>query len=142
MNGKDVNPGDFPLVLWPPSASTEAVQSDHLILSFTVLTLLLTVPIFLAITWFAVHFRAGKDVHREYSDKRNRMLEVSWMLIPFLLTLVFFYWGAKLFDIHKHPPANALRIEAIGGSPPTRPARSGCTARNTAAPTIRAWAAC
>ncbi len=114
MSGKDVNPADFPLALWPPSASAEAVQSDHLILGFTVLTLLLTVPIFLAIAWFAVHFRVGKDVHREYSDKRNRMLEVSWMVVPFLLTLIFFYWGAKLFDIHKHPPRNALRIEAIG----------------------------
>ena len=26
------------------------------------------------------------------------------MIIPFLLTLVFFFWGARLFDQHRHPP--------------------------------------
>ncbi|NPD69496.1 cytochrome c oxidase subunit II [Lichenicola cladoniae] len=114
MNGQSPGPSDYPLLLWPQAASADAVQSDHLIWSFTLLTLVLTVPIFLSIAWFAFHFRAGKEAHRQYSDKRSRLLEVSWMLIPFLLTLGFFYWGAKLFDRHKHAPANALRIEAIG----------------------------
>jgi cytochrome c oxidase subunit 2 len=107
-------PSDQTLLLWPIAASREAMQADHLIWSFTLLTLVLTVPIFLAIGWFAFHFRAGKQAHRQYSESKNRLLEVSWMLIPFLLTLVFFYWGAKLFDTQKHPPANALHIEAIG----------------------------
>ena len=114
MTGQESGPASTALLLWPQAASADAVQSDHLILSFTLLTLVLTVPIFLAIGWFAFHFRAGKPAHRHYTEDRNRLLEVSWMLIPFLLTLVFFYWGAKLFDTHKHPPANALRIEAIG----------------------------
>ena len=114
MTGQESGPAGTTLLLWPQAASADAVQTDHLILGFTLLTLVLTVPIFLAIGWFAIHFRAGKVAHRQYSESRNRLLEVSWMLIPFLLTLVFFYWGARLFDIHKHPPANALRIEAIG----------------------------
>ncbi|WP_419730998.1 cytochrome c oxidase subunit II [Lichenicola sp.] len=114
MNSQSASPASSPLLLWPRAASADAVQSDHLILSFTLLTLLLTVPIFLAITWFAIHFRDGKQAHREYSENKNRLLEVSWMLIPFMLTLIFFYWGAKLFDRHKHPPGDALRIEAIG----------------------------
>lgn len=109
-----MQPSDHALLLWPQAASVDAVQSDHLIWSFTLLTLLLTGPIFLAIAWFAIRFRAGKEVHRDYADGKNRLLEISWMLIPFLLTLIFFYWGAQLFDKHKHAPANALKIEAIG----------------------------
>ncbi len=114
MNGHGADPSGGALLLWPQAASAQAAQSDHLIWSFTLLTLVLTVPIFLSIAWFAVHFRAGKAAHRQYSESRSRLLEISWMLIPFLLTLIFFYWGARLFDTHKHAPANALRIEAIG----------------------------
>ena len=101
------------LALWPASASVSAAETDHLIASFTVLTLLLTVPIFIAITWFAIWFRDGRVAFRTYTENRNRLLEVSWMLIPFLLTLVFFYWGARMFDTHKHPPGDAIRISAI-----------------------------
>jgi len=109
-----MNPSEHLLALWPPAASASAAETDHLILAFTVLTLVLTVPIFLSITWFAIWFRAGRQVHRDYQDKNDRRLEISWMLIPFLLTLVFFYWGARMFDTHKHPPSNSIEISAIG----------------------------
>ena len=34
------------------------------------------------------------------------------MLIPFLLTLIFFVWGARLFVLSKNPPPDAMLIEA------------------------------
>ncbi len=109
-----MNPSSYPLALWPPSASASAVETDYLILAFTVLTLALVVPIFIGVTIFAVRYRDGNKVNREHSDKRDRMLELGWMLIPFGLTLFFFVWGARMFMEHKNPPANATRIEAIG----------------------------
>ena len=36
------------------------------------------------------------------------------MLIPFVLTLIFFVWGARLFSEQKNPPAGAMQIDAIG----------------------------
>ncbi len=102
------------LDLWPASASASAVETDHLIWAFTVLTLALVVPIFVGITVFAIYFRDGRSVNRLYSENRDRMLELGWMIIPFALTLIFFVWGAQMFVVHKHPPANATRIEAIG----------------------------
>ena len=109
-----MNPSDYPLALWPSSASASAVETDYIILAFTVLTLLLTVPIFVAITWFAIYYRDGRTVNRGHPEARNVKVELSWMLIPFMLTLVFFVWGATLFDTHKHPPANAIQVSAIG----------------------------
>ena len=109
-----MNPSDYPLALWPAAASSNAVEADHLILSFTVLTLLLVGPIFIAIAWFALRYRDGEKVNREYSDKKDRVLELSWMIIPFVLTLGFFVWGARMFDTEQHPPANAMEISAIG----------------------------
>ena len=103
-----------PLELWPASASSVAVESDYLILAFTVLTLLLTVPVFLAISYFAVRYREGVDADRDTSNERSFLIEISWMLIPFLLTLIFFVWGAKIFVESKNPPPDAMTVEAIG----------------------------
>ena len=108
------SPAEHALALWPPAASHAATHVDYLISAFTVVTLLLTVPIFLAITYFALAYRAGRRANREHGADRNVKLELSWMLIPFFLTLTFFAWGAQMFDTAKHPPGNALRIEAIG----------------------------
>ncbi|MGU3537180.1 cytochrome c oxidase subunit II [Methylobacterium sp. A54F] len=102
------------LALWPAAASATATEVDYLILAFTVLTLLLTVPVFLAITYFAVRYRDGIDVDRSPSGIRSNLIELSWMLIPFALTLIFFVWGARLFVESKHPPPDAMTIEAIG----------------------------
>ena len=109
-----MNSSPNPLSLWPPSASASAAEMDHLIWCFTALTLVLVVPIFFAITLFAVRYREGRPVNRAYTETRDRMLELSWMFIPFTLTLIFFAWGASMFVGHKTPPANATQIEAIG----------------------------
>ncbi len=109
-----MKPQDFPLALWPPSASASAVETDHLIWAFTALTLLLVVPIFLGITFFAIRYRDGRQVNRRYREDRDRTFELGWMIIPFVLTLIFFAWGAQMFIFHKNPPGNATRIEAIG----------------------------
>ena len=109
MNGEN-----NPLAIWPEAASHAAVQADYLILSFTVVTLLLTVPIFIAITYFAFKYRKGRKVDRRTSENRSVAIELSWMLIPFALTLIFFVWGAFLFSKQNNPPADALQITAIG----------------------------
>ncbi len=109
MNG-DGNP----LAIWPQAASFAARHADTLILCFTLVTLLLTVPIFVAITYFAFRYRAGRETNRETSENRSVAIELSWMLIPFALTLIFFVWGSFLFAQQKNPPADALEITAIG----------------------------
>ena len=103
-----------PLDIWPAAASASAVESDHLILSFTMLILVLTVPVFVAITYFAFRYRQGVKVDRSHTELRSNLLELSWMLIPFVLTLFFFGWGMKIFLQHKTVPAGALQIDAIG----------------------------
>ncbi len=108
------SPADYPLLLWPAAASNAATHVDYLISAFTVVTLLLTVPIFLAITWFAIIYRKNRKADRQHASDRNVAIELSWMLIPFFLTLGFFAWGAQMFDVAKHPPANAMVIQGIG----------------------------
>ena len=109
-----MNPSDYPLALWPAAASASAVQTDWIILAFTALTLLLTAPIFIGITWFAAYYRAGRQVNRVHSEERSSALELTWMIIPFVLTLFFFAWAARLYDTHRNPPPGAMTITAVG----------------------------
>ncbi len=117
MNGSGNGAGnaaDSLAGLWPVWASVHAVSVDSVILAFTVVTLGLTVPIFIGMTWFAYRYRAGKAADRSHTEARNVGIELSWMLIPFVLTLIFFFWAARLFDTAQHPPASATVIDAIG----------------------------
>ena len=109
-----MNPQEQALSLWPAAASAAATSADHLIWSFTALTLVLVVPIFAGIAWFAIRYRDGKPANRRLRHGHDRMIELGWMIIPFVLTLFFFVWGMRLFVDQKLPPANAMRIEAIG----------------------------
>ena len=109
-----MNPSQYPLILWPPAASAIARDTDHLILAWTVLAFLLIAPVFVGITWFAIYYREGRAAHRQYRENRNHLLELGWIVIPFTLTLIFFVWGARIFDEDFHPPANAMEINAIG----------------------------
>ena len=103
-----------PLEIWPAAAAAAAVQRAYMIWAFTLVILLLTVPIFVAITYFAYRYRQGKVADRENRESRSNLIELTWMIGPFVLTLGFFFWGAHLFDQHRHPPAGAMQINAIG----------------------------
>ena len=102
------------LEFWPTAASASAVEADHLILSFTVLTLFLTAPIFIGFTYFAIRYRRGVKADRRHDEVRSSAIEMTWMIGPFVLTLFFFAWGAQLFMHHKTLPAGGLQIDAIG----------------------------
>jgi cytochrome c oxidase subunit II len=41
-------------------------------------------------------------------------LELTWTIIPFVLTMVMFAWGAKLYVTIERPPADAMTINVIG----------------------------
>ena len=102
------------LALWPVAASANAIEADWIVIAFTILTLFLVAPIFVGITWFAFRYRTGRNVDRSNTESRSVGIELSWMIIPYVLSLVFFVWAAKLFDTNQHPPGNALPISAVG----------------------------
>ena len=62
-----MNTGESLAGLWPVWASAHAASVDEVILAFTLVTLGLTVPIFVAITYFAYRYRAGKVADRTTS---------------------------------------------------------------------------
>jgi cytochrome c oxidase subunit 2 len=99
---------------WPARASVYAGHVDLLMWAFTGVVVLLSAPVFILIAWFAVKYRRGQVVDREHIINQNMAIEVSWSLIPFLLTVGFFVYAAWLFIGLQRPPPDALTIDVVG----------------------------
>ena len=102
------------LPFWPPAASAYAHVVDRLVISFSALIIALSLPVFVLIFTFAVRYRRGQRVDRKSKESGNLLLELSWSIIPFVLTLVFFVQSSALYAQQAKPPADALNIEVVG----------------------------
>lgn len=99
--------------LWPEQASQHAEKVDLLIGSFGLMVWLLTMPVFVLLTIFAIRYRRGRQVNREHAPSRGLWIELGWSIIPFLLTVGFYLWATKLFIDLYRPPADALPIHIV-----------------------------
>ena len=103
-----------PFPLFPPSASTVAVEMDLLYLFITVVCAFFTVLVAALVVYFTLKYRrknpddVGADIHGSLS------LELAWTFIPFVLSMVMFGWGASLFFRLASPPANAMELFVVG----------------------------
>ncbi len=99
--------------LWPPAISQYAREVDWLVFGFTALLVVLVVPIFVALVWFAIKYRQGSVADRTHKITRSVAIETAWSVIPFLLSMIFFVWAAHLFFRLYHPPAGSLNINVV-----------------------------
>ncbi len=103
-----------PFPLFPPSASTVAVEMDLLYAFIVAVCAFFTVLVAALVVYFTVKYRrrnpddVGADIHGSLS------LELTWTFIPFVLSLVMFAWGASLFFRLATPPANAMELFVVG----------------------------
>ncbi len=103
-----------PLPLFPPQASTIAVETDHLLYFLLSVAVFFTLLIFLAIFYFSIRYRRRPGNELPRAVHTGLTLEIIWTVIPFGLTMIMFTWGAKVFFEESRPPANAMQIYAVG----------------------------
>jgi cytochrome c oxidase subunit 2 len=102
--------------IFPPRASTAAGEIDALYAFLLLVGIGMTVLIFLVVAVFAIKYRrkspddpAPKPIHGSIP------LEIAWSVIPFLVMLVMFAWGTKLyFQNYASPPENSLDVYVTG----------------------------
>jgi cytochrome c oxidase subunit 2 len=98
----------------PPSASSIATEVDLLYLFIAAISAFFTVLVAALVFIFAVKFRrrhpdeVGADIHG------SLVLELSWTIIPFILSMIMFVWGADLFFRLARPPVDAMDIFVVG----------------------------
>jgi cytochrome c oxidase subunit II len=101
----------FPL--WPEAASRVATDVDHLYIYITLVSVVMTALIFLTIFIFAVKYRRRSDDEVPEPIHGSLRLEITWSVIPFLVMLTFFWWGAKIYFYNAVPPANAMDVYVV-----------------------------
>lgn len=111
-----IMPVSLPLAqmpLFPPTASAQAHQVDLLYFFLLAVSGVMTILIFAAIILFAFKY------HRRRSPRATQIegstkLELTWSILPFLIMLIMFWWGADLFFVNAQPPKDAMEIFVTG----------------------------
>jgi cytochrome c oxidase subunit 2 len=102
------------LPFMPPSASTFADPVDALYFYLTAITLVFTVGISIAIVFFAIRYRRRAANELPEPIHGSMILEISWSVIPFLITMSIFVWGTVVFFDQTRPPKDTTEIFVVG----------------------------
>ncbi len=103
---------DFPL--FPERASTMAGKVDALYLSLIGISLLFTTAIVLTLIVFAIRFRRRSEAERPRPITGSLLLELTWTVIPLIICMGMFAWGASVYFDLNRPPAGSLDIYVVG----------------------------
>ncbi len=100
--------------LFPESASTMAGRVDALYFFLLAISVFFSLLIAGLIVFYAVKY------HRRDPDAVGRrveggmILELTWTIVPFLITMVIFVWGASVYFAMARPPDETLNIYVVG----------------------------
>jgi cytochrome c oxidase subunit 2 len=100
--------------LFPENASTMASRVDALYFFLLGISVFFSLLIAGLIVFYAIRYkrRSSGDVGSETHG--GLALELTWLIIPFLITMVIFLWGASVFFAMARPPDETLNIYVVG----------------------------
>jgi cytochrome c oxidase subunit 2 len=100
--------------LFPEQASSFAWQVDLLYFYLIVVSVAFTVPIVLAVFFFAVKYREKEKYATPEEIHGSMALEATWSFIPFVVSMTIFLGGAIVFYNQYTPPVDAMEIYVVG----------------------------
>jgi cytochrome c oxidase subunit 2 len=99
---------------FPEQASNFAFEVDLFYILLSAMTAFFTVAIGAALVFFLIKYRRRSQGEIPEQIEGDMRLEITWTVIPFLISMVIFAWGAKLYyQMYTHP-AEALEIFVTG----------------------------
>lgn len=100
--------------LFPDSASTVSGEVNLFFIWMLVLCSLVAIGIAGTIIYSVMKYHR-KDERAMGDQKRYNMpLETTWTVVPFILFLGMFGWGAKMYFDIERPPDNAVTMYVVG----------------------------
>lgn len=102
------------LPLFPTPASTSAWQVDALYLFLVGVSTVMSLLIAGLLAWFALRYRKGSAADRSGASSGSLKLELVWTLIPLVVVMVMFGWGASVFFHLSRPPDDTMDILVVG----------------------------
>jgi cytochrome c oxidase subunit 2 len=100
--------------LFPEQASTHAEKVDALFFALLGVSGFFALLIAVLIIYFAIKYRRRSDADLPPRIEGGLKLEVFWSVVPLLISLGLFYWGAKVFFRLSTPPPNCMDVYVVG----------------------------
>jgi len=100
----------FPL--WPARASTEAGNVDALYIFLLALSAFMCLAIFTMILVFATKYRRRRGIVAEQIEGSSA-LEITWSVIPLVIFMVIFVWGAVIYFHGRTPPQGSSEVYVV-----------------------------
>ncbi len=103
---------------WPTAATQFAGTVDTLFWALTGVTGAMALVIFTLVAAFAIRYRRQTAHDRTLDETvargtHTRAFEVTWITVPLVVFLGFFFWAAALFLDYERPPPRALDIYVV-----------------------------
>src|SRR6188474_1947231 len=102
----------IPLV--PESASTFSWKVDALYFYLSGVTLFFTLLISAVLIFFVIRYRRRTPYEIPRPVAGSHKLETIWTVIPFVIAMTMFGWGARVYFEQYKPPQNAIEIYVVG----------------------------
>ena len=98
----------------PESASTLSGDVDALYFYISGVTVFFTLLISAVVLFFVIRYRRRNAFEIPRPIEGSMKLETLWSVIPLLIAMSIFVWGAKLYFAEYRPPQNALEVYVVG----------------------------
>src|ERR1051325_5814194 len=102
----------FPI--FPDEASEVAQQTDYLYWGLTAISAFIVLIVFLPIIYFLFKYRDGKAADRTPTKLPQMKMEIAWTVIPTLIMIGFYAWGAKQYFLIERAPPGAMELNVVG----------------------------
>jgi cytochrome c oxidase subunit 2 len=102
------------LRIFPEQAAEIAYRVDALLFFMVIVTGSVALGVYFFVIYFAVRYR--RSPHNETTPHivGSNKLELIWTATPFLVFLVMFWWGVRVYFTLVQPPADALDVYVVG----------------------------
>jgi cytochrome c oxidase subunit 2 len=98
----------------PESASTVSSKVDALYFYLCGVTLFFTLLISGVLVFFVIKYRRRSPFEIPQRIAGSHKLETMWSVIPFIIAMSMFAWGAQIYFENSRPPKNANEIYVVG----------------------------
>ncbi|WP_198117123.1 cytochrome c oxidase subunit II [Massilia rhizosphaerae] len=99
--------------LLPVDAAVSAGRLDDLALCVLLLTGAVALAVLVVMTGFSIRYRAGSDADRTHVPRKGLPVEIAWTVIPLLLFLGIYAWGAVDYVKLYRAPDNAMSVFVV-----------------------------
>ncbi|HMT09394.1 MAG TPA: cytochrome c oxidase subunit II, partial [Pyrinomonadaceae bacterium] len=100
--------------IFPEQASTFAWQVDALYAYLIVISVAFSIPIVAAIFAFGIKYREREKFATPEEMHGSMVLEVTWSIIPFVVSMTIFLGGAIIYFQQYTPPDDAMQVYVVG----------------------------